>query len=296
MTPLPFYPPRNFAGLSPEWTHRETARVLILPVPYDSTTEYRGGSKEGPQATIDASQYMELYDAELDEETYRVGIHTLPEVEPAMQGPEAMMRRLEAVARDLLKEEKLLVTLGGEHSITIGLVRACKERFPRLSVLALDAHADLRQEYLGSPFSHACVTQRLVEMCPVTLVGVRSLSREEKEFMAHDKLNTFFATTPPLTKATVENIVDSLSPQVYVTIDLDVLDPSIMAAVSNPEPGGLNWHDTLDILRGVARRRQVVGFDLMELVPREGPVACAFLAAKLAYKFIGYISFSKSTP
>jgi len=280
----PFYPQRNFAVPPPQYTDFETSKVVVLPVPYDSTTDWRSGSREGPKTIIDASQYLELYDHELDRDIYLVGIHTLPELQPSMRGPEETVTRVHKVASDLVQKEKFVVMLGGEHSLTVGMVRAFKERFDRLSVLQLDAHADLRDEYEDSKYSHACVMRRVLECCPIVQVGIRSMSEEEHRFLTQNQLRPFFAQGLPLDE---NEIISALSDDVYITIDLDVLDPSIMSAVSTPEPGGMSWHEILRVLGRVAEQRRIVGFDLVELCPREGPSSCAFLAAKLAYKLIG---------
>jgi len=282
-----FQPPRVFASVHPQLTTSDEAKVVILPVPYDSTTEYKSGAREGPQAIIDASQYLELYDTELDREISEAGIHTLPEVQPLMSGPEPMLQRVYQIASDLLDKGKLLAMLGGEHSLTLGMVRAFREKYPELSVLHLDAHADLRDQYQGTKYSHACVMRRVWELCPVVHVGVRSMSREEHDFLVQHKIEPSYAealTSPD----SATRVVSTLSPQVYISIDLDVLDPSIMSAVGTPEPGGLSWQQVLELLRAVASSKQIVGFDLVELCPREGPSSCAFLAAKLAYKLVGY--------
>ena len=283
-----FYPRRNFAGLSPPLCDLETARVVILPVPYDSTTDWRSGAREGPMAIIDASQYLEFYDHELDCEPCRVGIHTLPELQPSMRGPEETIRRVHQAASELVRQGKFVVMLGGEHSVTLGTVRAFKEEFPHLSVLQLDAHADLRDEYEDSRYSHACVMRRVVECCPIVQVGIRSLSLEEHLFMEERKMRAFFAREGGLDQTALDEIVSALSADVYITVDLDVLDPSIMSAVGTPEPGGMDWYEVLRLLRHVAENRRVVGGDLVELCPQEGPSSCAFLAARLAYKLIGY--------
>jgi agmatinase len=281
-----FYPHRNFAALPSQYTDFETSKAVVFPVPYDSTTDWRSGSRDGPMAIIDASRYLELYDHELDRESYLVGIHTLPELQPSMKGPEETVNRVYQVACDLVQKGKFVAMLGGEHSLTVGMVRAFRERFEGLSVLQFDAHADLRDEYEGSKYSHACVMRRVLECCPIVQVGVRSLSQEEHRFLAEKQMQPFFAEGLPLD---VDGIVSALSADVYVTIDLDVLDPSIMSAVGTPEPGGMSWHEILSILRRVAEQRRIVGCDLVELCPREGPSSCAFLAAKLAYKLIGYL-------
>jgi len=282
-----FLPPRVFAGLTPPYSNLQQAKTVILPVPYDSTSEWRGGSRQGPQAIIDASQYLELYDLELDREIYKVGISTLPEVEPLLSSPQDMIDRVYQVVKGLIQKEKFVVLLGGEHSLSLGAVRAFKEAFPRFSVLQLDAHADLRDEYLGTKYSQACVMRRIFELCPISQVGVRSLSWEEKQFLTQNKLTPFYMSDLTSNKVSIDRIVDSLSEDVYVTIDVDVLDPSIMSAVGTPEPDGMSWRQVLDIMEAVALHKHVVGFDLMEFCPGEGPGSCAFLLAKLAYKLIG---------
>ncbi len=283
-----FLPHEVFAGLEPPYSDLQQARTVILPVPYDSTSEWRSGSRRGPQAIIDASQYLELYDLELDREIYKVGISTLPQVEPLLSSPQDMIDRVCKVVKSLIQKEKLVVLLGGEHSLSLGAVRAFKDVFPELSVLQLDAHADLRDEYLGTKYGQACIMRRIFELCPISQVGVRSLSWKEKQFLTQRKLRPFYMSDLTSGTASLDQIVDSLSEDVYVTIDVDVLDPSIMPAVGTPEPHGMSWRQILDIMESVTLRKHVVGFDLMEFCPGEGPGSCAYLLAKLAYKLVGY--------
>ena len=284
-----FFPPRNFAGISSPYSDLENSKVVILPVPYDSTTDWQSGTRDGPRAIIDASQYLELYDLELEREIYQVGIHTMPKVQPDMSGPENMTQRVYTVAKELLGKDKVVLMLGGEHSLTLGMVKAYGEKYEALSVLQLDAHADLHDSYLGTKFGHATVMRRVYELCPIVPVGIRSLSDEERRFIVEADIQPVYAKGATLTENSIEQIIASLSNDVYITIDLDVLDPSIMSAVGTPEPGGLGWYELLDLLREVAKSKRIVGFDLVELCPSEGPLACAFLAAKLAYKLVGYI-------
>ena len=298
-----FYPPRNFAAIPAEAASFERARVAIVPVPYDGTTEYKAALRGGPQAIIDASQDLELFDIELERDTYLTGIHTLPELQPLMGGPEHMIQRVYETARDLLRMGKMPVMLGGEHSVTLGMVRAFLESAADLSVLQLDAHTDLRQEYLGTPFSYASVMRRVYELCPMVQVGIRSMSREEHTFIKEHGLSPFWAdsfdpsaSSGHRVRDTIEQVVSALSPNVYLTVDLDVFDPGVMPAVGAPEPGGLGWAQVTALLREVTRRRRVLGFDVVELCPKEGPVACAFLAAKLIYKVIGYVTSQDPTP
>ncbi|MBI3326129.1 MAG: agmatinase [Nitrospinae bacterium] len=280
--------PYNFGGLLPEESAFERAQVVILPIPYEQTTTYGTGTRDGPRALLNASRNMELYDEELDDEVYQVGIHTLREVETEASGPEAMVNRIAEVARELLRHGKFVVGLGGEHTVSVGLIRAFAERYPGLSVLQFDAHADLRDTYHGTPFSHACVMRRAAELVPVVQVGIRSLSREEAEFVKQGKTRVFYAPQVLGSPALATAIANALTEQVYITVCLDAFDPSIMPAVGTPEPGGLGWYDVLNIVRRVAETRHILGFDVVELFPIPGHVAPDFLAAKLVYKLLGY--------
>ena len=279
----------SFAGLPPEQSALETSRILILLVPYEETVTYLRGTRRGPQAIIEASQYLELYDEELDGEPWQAGIHTLPEVK-LEEEPPRMMEKLANLVAELVSPKRILVTLGGEHSITVGLIRGLKVHYPKLSVLFLDAHADLRDEYEGLKLSHACVARRVYEMAPIVEVGVRSLSPEEAEFLKREKLPLYYASELKAGRALWGEVVERLSENVYVSIDLDVFDPSLMPSVGSPEPGGLGWYDTLELLRLVAESKRVIGFDVVELCPIDGLIAPNFLAAKLVYKVIAYIS------
>jgi len=282
-----FLPPRSFAGLAPPYSELQQAQAVIVPVPYDATSEWRSGSRHGPQAIIDASQYLELYDIDLKREISEVGICTLPHVEPLLNRPQDMIDRVYQVMRPLVQSDKFVVLLGGEHSLSLGAVRAYKEAFPGLSVLQLDAHTDLREEYLGTRYGQACVMRRILELCPISQVGVRSLSLEEDRFMKQQDLTPFYISDLVSDSGSMHRILDSLNDDVYITIDVDVLDPSIMPAVGTPEPDGMSWRQVVDIVRSVALHRHVVAFDMMEFCPQEGPNSCAFTLAKLAYKLIG---------
>lgn len=280
-----FYPPRNFAALEPEHSDYARARVVVLPVPYDSTTSGWVGAREGPSAIIEASENMELYDIGIGKEPYRVGIHTLPEVAAHSGSPQAMVQRVEEIVGELADDGKFVVTLGGEHSIAIGPARAFAQRMPGLSVLAFDANADLREEYLDSRYNHACTLRRILESAPLVQVGLRSATREEHDFIREQGL-PFFSPSE-LRSLGPEAIASRLSDSVYITIDLDAFDPSQVAAVGTPEPGGLLWDEVCDLLAVVAAQKRIVGFDITELAPAHGPRANAQLAAKLAYRLIG---------
>ena len=266
----------------------EDSNVVIVPVPYDSTTSFKSGARHGPRAAITASKQLEEWDIELDRDISTVGIFTTQEIEPHTGGPEEMIERVRLVASHFTAQDKLVALIGGEHTITLGGVSAALEQHPHLTVLYLDAHADLRDEYMGSRWSHACVARRLSERARVVEVGVRSMSGPEAQFIEDNDISVF--TWPP--GAGIDELgaklVERLGRQVYVSVDLDVLDPAIMSAVGTPEPGGMSWADATGLLRLVAQHRHIVGFDVVELSPNEGPEACAFTAAKLLYKLIGY--------
>ncbi len=289
--------PYTFGGLLPEESAFERADVVILPIPYEQTTTYGTGTKDGPRALITASRNMELYDEELDYEVYQVGIHTLRELATEASGPEAMLERIAEVTRELLRHGKFVVGLGGEHTVSLGLVRAFAERFPSLSVLQFDAHADLRDTYHGTPFNHASVMRRVSELVPLVQVGIRSLSREEADWVKERAAPVFYAPQVLGSPDVAPAIVAALTEHVYITVCLDAFDPSIMPAVGTPEPGGLGWYDVLRIARQVAEARTIVGFDVVELFPIPGIIAPDFLAAKLVYKLLGYrFKLGKSHP
>jgi agmatinase len=267
----------------------EASRVVILPVPYEGTVSYQPGTRLGPSAIIEASVHVELYDQELDSEPFRVGIHTAKPLWSDFSGPEQMVDKVSRLCRQHLQQDKFLIVLGGEHSVTAGAVRAHLEKHPDMSVLQLDAHADLRDQYHHTKWGHASVMRRIEELCPTVGVGVRSLSREEMEFARTHDLQILLAHQIHGHQDWISRAIDRLTDKVYVTIDLDVLDPGIMPAVGTPVPGGLSWHQVLTLFRQVAANKQVVGFDVVELSPIPGQVAPDFLAAKLIYKFIGYV-------
>jgi agmatinase len=267
-----------------------------MQVPYDKTTTYIHGTSLGPSAIIDASKYMELYDDELNQETFKIGIHTAEPLDVEKLSPEEMVEKVYSSTLDLLKSGKFPVMLGGEHSVSIGAVKAFKETYPNISVLHLDAHYDMRNEYFGSKLNHGCVARRISEMCPIVQVGTRSASREEKDFLSSQSngrvrsISVYDILDTPMWKDKATNF---LSENVYISIDLDIFDPAVVPAVGTPEPGGLGWYETLDLLRDVAKDRKVVGFDVVELCPLKGQIASDFLAAKLIYRLLGYIFYGK---
>ena len=278
--------PNNFGGLDQAFSELGTARTVVLPVPYDFTTTYQGGTRSGPRAILAASQNMELWDEEVGP-IYRSGIHTMPELEPAAEGPEAMVARVERAVTWILEQGKLPAILGGEHSITAGAVRAAVRRHPRLSVLQIDAHGDMRDTYLGTPHSHACVMRRVREQVPAASVGIRSMSEEEAEHLERHPVPLWSVRRFRALQGRWDPILAALTDEVFVTFDLDGLDPSILPATGTPEPGGLDWYEAVDLLRAVSQRARIVGFDVVELAPLPGQVASDFLAARLVYRLIG---------
>jgi agmatinase len=286
--------PFVFAGLEPRLSAFETARVLIWPVPFEKTVSYGRGTGEGPEAIIDASRYMEIYDEEIGGETAEIGIHTLPAIDAGRE-VEEMIPALEQEARELLKTGKFLCMLGGEHSISAPVVRAFREKYPKLSVLQIDAHADLRDSYEGTPDSHACAMRRVLEACPAVQVGIRSLSSEEALAIPRLPTRVFYAKDITGRTDWIDSAVGALTEDVYLTIDIDGLDPSLVPSTGTPEPGGLMWYETLALIRTLAAKRNVVGMDLVELCRSPVSAAPSFLAAKLIYKTLGYV-FRKQVP
>ena len=285
--------PFNFLALLHDQSRLDSARVVLIPVPYDSTTSLRSGARDGPNAIIQASNGLEDYDWELDVDVSQVGIHTTPALEPHMGGPESMVQRVkEAVARHLATGgsagPRTIGLLGGEHSVAIGAVQAHLEDYPDLSVLYLDAHADLRDEYMGTPWGHASGARRIHDLCPLVLAGLRSVCQEERDFIKTRSVPVFGWPPQDDPEQYNQQILSRLSDQVYISVDLDVLDPSLMPAVGTPEPGGMDWLKLTGLLKDVAQSHRIVGFDVCELSPGDGPPACSYTAAKLVYKLAAY--------
>ena len=274
-----------FADLPEEYSAAEYAKVVLIPVPYDRTSTWMKGADKGPSAIIEASTHMELYDIETDSEVYKKGIFTAePENYPEL--PEDMVDKVAEQVQKYLENGKFVVVVGGEHSVSLGPVKAHIKNYTDITVLQLDAHSDLRDEYNGSKYNHACVMARIVELCPVVQVGIRSMDTSEKKTL--DKNHVIFASEISTNKNWIEKVLPELSKNVYLTVDLDVFDPSIMASTGTPEPGGLFWYDVLRLLRAVFEEKNVVGFDVVELCPEQSNKAPDFLAAKLIYKLLSY--------
>jgi agmatinase len=280
--------PLAFGGALPEPRSFDDSRIVILPVPVDRTTSYVPGTRNGPREILQASSHMELWDEELGVDVHGVGIFTLPEMELPFGELEPLMAEIRRVASEILSRDKFLVTLGGEHSITPPLVAAAAARYPGLTVLQIDAHADLRDSYMGTRHNHACAMRRSLEHARVTQVGIRSMSSEEAEVAGSLKTTIFYDGTMRQDPRWIERVVETLGETVYVTIDVDGLDPAIMPATGTPEPGGLSWYEALALLRATIERRRVVGCDVVELSPLPGLMAPNFLCAKLVYKILTY--------
>lgn len=279
----------NFGGIYPECSLRD-ALFAVVPVPYDLTSTYQPGSRRGPAAIIEASTNMELYDEELKKETYLAGIHTTSPLAIDARGPKNMINIMHKKIAKFIASNKIPVILGGEHSISLGAVQAVKEKYPRLKILQLDAHADLRESYHGSPYSHACVARRIAEICPLIQVGIRSMSKEEAQYLSQSNVKSYSADFVLENKDWCDLICKDLQGDIYVSIDLDVFDPSIMPSTGTPEPGGLSWSNVLRLLKLVSSSCKIRGFDAVELTPLPGIVAPDFMAAKLIYRFMGYIT------
>ena len=288
--------PINFGGIAEEeFSSFENSRILVWPIAYEGTVSYGGGTGRGAEAIIDASRNMELYDDETDAELYKLGIHTLEE-SSSLDPPERMMNSLYDRAKELLTSDKFVTMIGGEHSVSAPVIRAHAEKYPNLSVLQIDAHADLRDTYDGTPHSHASIMARVVRdlRIPSVQCGIRSISAEEARGLSELPTRIFWARDIVGRDDWWDQAVDSLTENVYLTIDIDGLDPSLVSATGTPEPGGLGWYETIGLVRTLARKRNVIGMDLTEYSYVEGQSASAFLCAKLIYKTLAFV-FEKET-
>lgn len=267
------------------------SKVVILPIPYQGTVCYGAETAEGPTAIINASSQMETYDLEFGFDlTEKIKIHTLEPMSPNLDSPQLMMNDIEKTTEKIIKQKKFSVILGGEHSVSIGSVEAFKKKYKDLTVVQLDAHADLRNEYQNTKFSHACVMRRCREITNVVQVGIRSMSMEEAEFINKNNLQKSIFFSPELP---IKEIIKGIGKNVYLTIDLDVLNPALMPAVGTPEPGGLIWYPFISFLKELFIQKNVVGADIVELAPIPGITAPNFTAAVIVYKIIGYKFFVK---
>ncbi|MFZ4548934.1 MAG: agmatinase [Bacteroidales bacterium] len=276
---------KQYGNLPKELTSFESSKIVIVPVPYDGTTTWNKGSEKGPKAIIEASLNLEMYDIDTDSEVHKLGIHTAEPVTEA-SSPEAMVDEVYTRVKALFKKKKFPVILGGEHSVSVGAFKAASEQFSDLTILQFDAHADIRDELNGSKYNHQCVMARAAEMAPIVQVGIRSMSAAEREDIKPDRV--FYAMQIYDQSTWMYELLNKLTRNVYITIDLDVLNPSIMASTGTPEPGGMNWFDIINILKKISEQVNIVGFDITELVPNKDNKAPDYLTAKLIYTLLTY--------
>ena len=276
---------KNYAGIADEFAQLEKSKIILIPVPYDGTSTWGKGADKGPEAFLEASENMELYDIETDSEVYKQGIYlTDPITENS--SPEAMVNEVHTITKDFIKRNKFVTLFGGEHSMSIGSIRAFNECFDDLTVLQIDAHADLRESYEGTKYNHACAVYEANQTTNLVQVGIRSMDAIEKTLMDEEK--TFFAHDMVNDEYWMDKVIETMTDNVFITLDLDAFDPSIMPSTGTPEPGGLFWYETLEFLKQVFEDKNVVGFDIVELCPNKNDKSSDFLAAKLYYKMLSY--------
>lgn len=274
---------KNYAGIPDKYARLDDAKVVLIPVPYDGTSTWQKGADKGPQAFLDASENMELFDIETRTEVYKKGVYLAPPV-TENSSPEKMVEAVHKTTKNYIKQDKFVTIFGGEHSISIGTIRAFNESFEDLTVVQIDAHADLRKEYEGTSCNHACAVHEASKTTNLIQVGIRSMDEEELQYM--DENQTYFAHD--LYEDWMDDALGQMTPNVFITIDLDAFDPSILPSTGTPEPGGLFWYETLDFLKLIFKKKNVVGFDIVELCPNAQEKSSDFLAAKLYYKMLSY--------
>jgi len=276
---------KTYAGIPADYSKLDQSKIVLIPVPYDGTSTWQKGADKGPEAFLEASENMELYDIETDSEVYQQGIY-LAEAVTENSSPEAMVDAVHAATKSYIKKNKFVTVFGGEHSVSIGTIRAFNDMFPNLTVLHIDAHADLRESYEESKCNHACAVFEASQTTNLIQVGIRSMDAIEKTVMNEEQ--TYFAHEMAQDDNWMDSAIDQMTDNVFITFDLDALDPSIMPSTGTPEPGGLLWYETLEFLRQVFEEKNVVGFDIVELCPNKNDRSSDFLAAKLYYKMLSY--------
>lgn len=276
---------KTFAGIDEKYTKKDNAAIYLQSIPYDGTSTWGKGADKGFAAFMDAAENMELYDIETDSEVYKKGIYTIPEA-PVFDSPETMFRYTYEHTRDLLRNNKFLTFFGGEHSISIGIIKAFYEHFSDLTILQIDAHADQRPTYNGTRYNHACAVYDAGQNCNLLQVGIRSMDVEEKQFM--DSSKTWYGHEIAGRLNWIPDVVSKMTDKVYITLDLDAFDSALMPATGTPEPGGMTWEQAIGLLKETFAEKNVVGFDIVELAPIEGMKSPQFLAAKLYYKMLSY--------
>lgn len=289
-----YFYPLNFAGLSKEYADYDKSYFTIIPVPYDSATSYNPGARRGPLAIIDSSLQLEWFDDELEIDSYKLGIHTLDFLDTKIH-PEKTIDILSRIVEKIISDGKFPIVLGGDHSLSYAPIKTFKEKISEFTVIHFDAHSDLREEYQGSPHSHACTARRILDLgLPIVQIGIRSLTREDYEFIKNNpqKIKTFFARE--IYKKEDYTFLQKFvkTDKIYITFDVDVFDPSLIPSTGTPEPGGLSWYQILEIMKMFIENKELIGFDVVELAPNI-PGHSEFIIAKLIYKIIGYITYKK---
>lgn len=279
---------KNFGGIKDEYADFKNAAVLLQSIPYDGTSTWGKGADKSFDAFLEATVNMELYDIETDSEVFKKGIHILQHI-TENRSPENVFNAVYSKTKELFQSNKFLTFLGGEHSVSIGIIKAFYEKYQDLTILQLDAHSDLRPEYLGSKYNHACALHDANRNTNLIQVGIRSMDIDEKEFL--NKKNCFFAQDIYGKHDWMQESIDLMGNNVYITIDLDVFDPSIMPSTGTPEPGGLNWYTVINYLRMVFEQRNIKGFDIVEFAPIKGLKSPDFMVALLYYKLLSYKFF-----
>lgn len=274
---------KNYAGIPDKYARLDDAKVVLIPVPYDGTSTWGKGADKGPDAFLEASENMELFDIETRLEVYKKGIYLAPAVSEDAS-PEKMVEAVHKTVKNYIKQDKFVTIFGGEHSVSIGTIRAFNESFAELTVVQLDAHADLRPEYEGSSCNHACAVHEASKTTNLVQVGIRSMDISELDHM--DENQVYWAHD--LYEDWMEDAIGQMTPNVFITIDLDAFDPSILPSTGTPEPGGMFWYETLEFLKLMFKKKNVVGFDIVELNPNKNEKSSDFLAAKLYYKMLSY--------
>ncbi|MDA7712175.1 agmatinase [Flavobacteriaceae bacterium] len=276
---------KTYANIPESFSRKENSKIVLLPVPYDGTSTWQKGADQGPQAFLEASENMELYDIETASEVYKQGIYLAPAI-TENSSPEAMVNAVYATTKEFIKKNKFVTLFGGEHSVSIGSIRAFNDCFQNLTVVHIDAHADLRKEYEGTPYNHACAVHEASQKTNLIQIGIRSMDAIEKTYMNEEK--TYFAHEMIDDIGWTDTALDQMTQNVFITFDLDAFDPSILPSTGTPEPGGLFWYETLSFLKQIFEEKNVVGFDIVELCPNPHDKSSDFLAAKLYYKMLSY--------
>ena len=275
---------KTFAGIPQKYAQLNNAKAIIVPIPYDGTSTWMKGADKGPKALLEAALNLELYDIETQFETFRHGIFLSKPI-PILSNPKLTNNNIYRFTQNLLKGDKLLAFIGGEHSISIGTIQAFKKKYSELSVVQFDAHADLRENYQGSEYNHACALHWANKNTDLHQIGIRSMDISEKKWINSEKIVFSHQLTEDYNW---QNLIKKLNEKVYITIDLDALDPSIMPSTGTPEPGGMSWKQLISAIKTISQNKSIVGFDIVELCPNGNSKPSEFLAAKLYYKLLSY--------